>query len=614
MTTAPVRRGNFITRTIRGIWRGLDFFRRFIHLMIMLAFFALIVGAFSSGSAPIMPGSAALMFAPTGQIVEQPYGDAIEQAFEELSGSKRPQTGMRVLIESLQAARDDNRIKVIALDLSDVVSIDLSKLQKLGQELDAFRATGRKIIAYGDYYSQAQYYLAARADEVYLHPSGVIFLDGFGRYKTYYRDAIDKLKIDWHVFRVGEYKSFVEPYLRDDMSPEDKASTLVWLESLWANYQQDVAKARGMTPAEIGAYSARFVQRLENRGGDLAGVALDAGLVDELRTRDQVRQRLIDLVGEDGKSHSFKQVGFREYAAAKSGTKGTGETIAVVMAAGEILNGEQPPGQIGGDTLARLLRQTRQDDSVKAVVLRIDSPGGSKFASEVIQREVQLLRSAGKPVIASMGGVAASGGYYIAMDADEILATPSTITGSIGIGSYLPTFNRSLDALGIHVDGVGTTKWSGQFRPDRELSDEASQVLQLSVEYGYRDFIGGVAAARNMAVDQVDEIARGRVWTGEKALELGLIDKIGDLDDAIKTAASHAALGDNYQVRYVEKTLTFRESLALGMATQARALLGTQWRNSGLNLVVAQISDDLGRLGRLNDPNHLYFHCLCDVR
>lgn len=612
--TAPVRRGNILSRFIRGIWRSLDFFRRFVHLLLMLLVFAVIVGAFSSGSGFVMPGSAALMFSPTGQIVEQPYGDAIEQAFEEFSGVERAQTGMRELLDALKAAQDDDRIKLIALDLSDIISVDLSKLQQLGRELEAFRETGRKIIAYGDYYSQSQYYLAAHADEVYLHPSGVIFLDGFGRFRTYYRDAIEKLKIDWHVFRVGEYKSFVEPYLRDDMSAEDKSSSRVWLDKLWQHYQNDVAKARGMEPAEIGQYSESFVQRLEERGGDLARVALDSGLVDELRTRDQVRQRLIDLVGEDSDSHSFKQVGFREYAASNKKLRGSGDTIAVVMAAGEILDGEQPPGQIGGDTLARLLRQTRHDDSVKAVVLRIDSPGGSKFASEVIQREIQLLRRDGKPVIASMGGVAASGGYFIAMDADEIFATPTTITGSIGIGAYLPTFSRSLDAIGIHVDGVGTTPWSGQFRPDRELSEDAAQVLQLSVEYGYRDFIKGVADARNMAIDQVDSIARGRVWTGEKARELGLIDKIGGLDDAIGAAASHAALGDDYQVRYVEKQLSFRESLALGLATRAKTLLGSQWRQSGINLVVSQIADDLGRLTRLNDPNHLYYHCLCDVR
>jgi protease-4 len=442
----------------------------------------------------------------------------------------------------------------------------------------------------------------------------VIFLDGYGRYRTYYRDAIDKLKIDWHVFRVGEYKSFVEPYLRDDMSAEDKSSSRVWLGKLWAHYLQDVARVRGMEPGEISGYADGFLQLLKERDGDLARVALDAGLVDELRTRDQVVQRLVELVGEDKESHSFRQVGFRDFAESSRELKPSGNTVAVVVAAGEILDGEQPPGQIGGDTLARLLRNTRHDDSVKAVVLRIDSPGGSKFASEIIQREVQLLREAGKPIIASMGGVAASGGYFIAMDADEIWASPTTITGSIGIGAYLPTFSRSLHALGVHVDGVGTTPFSGQFRPDRELSDEASQVLQLAIEDGYRDFIGGVAAGRNMAIDQVDSIARGRVWTGETAKELGLIDYLGGLDAAIEAAASHAALGDDYKVRYVEKKLSFRESLALNLATQAKALIGQQWRAAGLNNVVAQVADDLGRLARLNDPNNLYYHCFCDIR
>ncbi|MDH3646129.1 MAG: signal peptide peptidase SppA [Gammaproteobacteria bacterium] len=605
---------NIFTRLIRGAWNGLDTFRRLMHLFLMLAVFAVLLAAFLSGGGPDIPKSAALMFSPSGAIVEQPYGDAIEQAFEELSGSERPQTGIRDLVEALRAARDDERIKVVALDLGNVVSADLSKLQRLGKELEAVRATGRTVIAYGDFYSQAQYYLAAHADEVYLHPSGVVFLDGYGRFRTFYREAIDKLKIDWHVFRVGEFKSFVEPYLRDDMSPEDRSSSMVWLSKLWDQYQEDVAAVRGLEPRQINEYAANFTAELEARGGDLGRVALDAGLVDELRTRDYVRQRMIELVGEDAESHSFSQIGFRPYLKASRKLERHRGEVAVVMAAGEILDGEQPPGQIGGDTLARLLRNTRHDDSIKAVVLRIDSPGGSKFASEVIQREVQLLREAGKPVIASMGGVAASGGYFIAMDADEIWATPVTITGSIGIGAYLPTFSRSLDALGVHVDGVGTTPWSGQFRLDRDLSEGASKIIQLSVEYGYRDFINGVANARNMAVEQVDKIARGRVWTGETAKELGLVDKLGGLDAAIESAASHAALGDDYKIRYIEKELSLRESLALGLATHARSLLGIEWRTNGLNNVISQIADDLGRLAKLNDPQNLYYHCLCDIR
>ncbi|MBT8137274.1 MAG: signal peptide peptidase SppA [Gammaproteobacteria bacterium] len=603
---------NIFTRFIGGTWRLLDVFRRFVHLILMVLVFVGLVAALGQGK-PALPKAAALLIEPAGQVVEQRYGDPVEQALDELAGNGQAQTSVRDLVDGLRAAAADDRIKAVAMDLSGFMTADLSKLQRLGRELDDFRASGKKVVAYGDFLLQPQYYLAAHADEVYLHPSGAVYLDGYGRFRTYYRSAIEKLKIDWHVFRVGEYKSFVEPYLRDDMSEEDRASSLEWLNELWRQYQQDVVRVRGLEAGDIHNYVAQFVERLEANDGDLARVALNAGLVDELRTRDQVRLRLIELAGEDEKTHSFKQIGLEAYVADTREPDGETDKIGVVVAAGEILDGDQPPGVVGGDTLSRLLRKARHDENVKAVVLRIDSPGGSKFASEIIQREVQLLREAGKPVVASMGGVAASGGYYIAMDADEIWATSSTITGSIGIGAYLPTFSRSLDWLGIHVDGVGTTNLSGQFRPDRELSDEAAQILQLSIEDGYRDFIEGVASGRGMTTDEVDKIARGRVWIGSTAEQIGLVDQLGGLDAAIESAAARANL-DDYGVTYIQKELSFREQMALSFVTRIRSILGVHWQPGTLNRIVGQITDELARLSRLNDPNHLYYHCLCDLR
>ncbi len=602
-------------KLFRGAWRGLDVFRRLVHLVLMLAVFVTAVAIFSQG-APVLPGSAALVMAPSGQLTEQPYGDALEQALEQLAGQERPQTDLRDLVDALRAARDDERIKALYLDLDSLLSADLVKLQRLGRELDAFRETGRTIVAYGDYFTQQQYYLAAHADEVYLHPSGVVYLDGYGRFRTYYRSAIDKLRIDWHVFRVGEYKSFVEPYVRDDMSAEDRRSSMEWLSGLWRAYQADVTRARGLDDDVIGRYADEFATRLEAARGDLAVLALEAGLVDELRTRDQVQARMVELAGLDDKRHSFRQVGTGAYVAATREPDTHSSKVGVIVASGEILDGEQPPGLVGGDTLSRLLRQARHDEAIEAVVLRIDSPGGSKFASEIIQREVQLLRQAGKPVIASMSGVAASGGYFIAMDADEIYAAPSTITGSIGIGAYFPTFTRSLDALGIHVDGVGTTPLSGQFRVDRELSEEAASILQLALEDGYRDFIEGVASARNLSVEQVDRIARGRVWIGETAKQLGLVDHLGGLDDAIAAAATHAALGDDYGVTYLRKELSLRESIALEFATKTRGFLGEPGarRPDVVQRMLGHLGAELERLARLNDPQHLYYHCRCDLR
>lgn len=608
-------RRNLFVRAARGIWRGLDVFRRFVHLLIMLIVFGLIVAALTR-STPPLPSQAALVLSPAGVIVEQISGDPLQQALDEIADARTAETSLRDLVDAVRTATGDSRIQAIALDLSDFVGAGMPALQQLGNELEAFRASGRKVVAYGDFFLQPQYYLAAFADEVYLHPSGAVFLQGYGRYRMYMRQALEKLRIDGHVFKVGEYKSFLEPYTRDDMSAEDRASSQEWLGALWNAFRADVERARGLESGTVAAYVANFVPRLESEGGNLARLALDAGLVDELRTRDQVRQRLIELAGAQPDTDTFRQVDLRSYLAPiraqRRAVRGSG--VGVVVAAGDILDGEQPAGLIGGDTIAGLLRRARTDDRIRAVVLRIDSGGGSKFASEIIQREVQLLRESGKPVVASMGAVAASGGYWIAMDADEVWAAPTTITGSIGIGAFFPTVQNTLDALGLHVDGVGTTRFSGEFRFDRDLSADASQVLQLSIEYGYRDFVSQVAEARDMSVERVDEIARGRVWIGERAQQLGLIDRLGGLDDAIGAAASLAGLGDDYAIRYVEKELGLREMLALQLAGKARALVPARVATPLLDNVVARIGGEIARLARFNDPGHVYLHCFCEVR
>lgn len=608
-------RSSLPVRALRGLWRGLDAFRRVVHLVLMLGVFMLIVASLTS-SAPPIPSQAALVLSPSGMIVEQLSGDPLQQAFDEITDSRAVETSMRDLIDAIRAATSDQRVQAIALDLGDLLGAGLPNLQRLAVELQAFRATGRRVVAYGDFFLQPQFYLAAFADEVYLHPSGAVFLQGYGRYRTYMREALEKLRVDGHVFKVGEYKSFLEPYTRDDMSAEDRASSLEWLDAMWTAYRDDVERARGLDEGSLEAYVAEFVARLEREGGDLARLALEAGLVDELRTRDQVRTRLIALAGARPDSDTFRQVDLRTYLGpirAKRRAAGRGRGVGIVVAAGDILDGEQPPGLIGGDTIAGLLRRARTDDGIRAVVLRIDSGGGSKFASEIIQREVQLLRESGKPVVASMGAVAASGGYWIAMDADEVWAAPTTITGSIGIGAFFPTVQNTLDALGLHVDGVGTTRFSGEFRFDRDMSEEAAQVLQLSVEYGYRDFIGQVARARGLSVQRVDEIARGRVWIGERARRLGLVDRLGDLDDAIGAAAALAGLDDDYAVRYIEKDLGFREMLALQLAGKASALAPARVTAPLLDQFVSGVGRELTRLARFNDPGHVYLHCFCEA-
>lgn len=608
---------SMLARIFRGIWKGLDVFRRVIHLVLMVAIFILLLALLSSGTTPI-PKTAALVIAPSGQLVEQLSGDPFEQAIDELMGAApQPETSIHDLLLAIREAKDDSRIKAIALDLNQLTGGGMVNLQQIGRALQSYREGGGKVIAYGDFLLQPHYFIAAHADEVYLHPSGVVFLQGFGRYRMYMREALEKLRVDSHIFKVGEYKSFLEPYTRDDMSQEDREASQQWLDALWQAYLEGVNDARGLEQGTIERYIEDFVGRLRDNGGDLAKLALEAGLVDELRTRDQVRTRLISLAGEDPDTHSFRQVSFRDYLAPlKLLERGhRGDAVGLVVARGDILDGEQPQGTIGGDTLARLLRSARYDDSIKAVVLRVDSGGGSKFASEIVQREVQLMRQQGKPIIASMSNVAASGGYFISMDADEVWAAPTTITGSIGIGAHIPTLQNSLDALGLHVDGIGTTRYSGQFRPDRDLNESAVDILQLSIEHGYRDFVQRVAAAREMSFTAVDEVARGRVWIGSTAQQLNLVDRLGTLEEALDAAAAMAGLDEDYKVRRVEKQLSFRETLALQLAGHVQSVAPVRRQEfTPLRALLQEFDQQVARITRFNDPQQLYYYCDCSIR
>ncbi len=606
---------NWFVRLLRGTWRFFDGFRRVMHLLLMVLVFLGVLAILPKAPTPL-PAKAALLVAPKGPLVEQLAGDPLTRSLDEVSGRAEPQTLVRDLVDAIEGATTDDRIQALYLDLSGMGGAGLPKLERVARAIDAFRAQGKTVVASADFYTQNQYYLAARADEVYLHPSGFVFLQGYGRYRMYYASALEKLLVDWNVFKVGEFKSFVEPFLRDDMSPEDKATSRIWLSQLWQRYVSAVADARSLEAEALRAYVTGFADDLVANDGDLARQAQQAGLVDELWHRDQVRERLIELVGEDDK-HGYRHVDFHDYVTRLRATDfDSGPAVGVIVAAGEILDGKQPPGTIGGDSLAKLIRQARHDDDVRAVVLQVDSPGGSKFASEVVLRELQQLKAAGKPLVVSMSSVAASGGYWISMDADEIWASPVTITGSIGIGAYFPTVDRTMDAVGVHTDGVGTTPWAGQFRPDRPMSDAARSILQANIEHGYRQFVSEVGRAREMSYEAVDQVARGRVWSGEDAHRLGLVDRLGDIDEAIASAATLAGLDDDSSVRYLEDTMGFRESLALMFAGKAQDLAGYAAAprsafGTGINAWAMQVKADLERLARFNDPGNLYYWCFC---
>ncbi len=611
---------SFLGRFFRALWRFLDGLRRGLHLLLLLALFAVLVGVLRE-SIPHLPERGALVIHPSGEIVEQLAGVPLERALSEASDRSAPQTLLWDLSEAIRTAAGDARIQALLIETDDLGGVGQVKLEELASAIAVFRAQGKKVIAHGSYFLQGQYYLAAQADEVYLDPFGFVLLDGYERYSLFFKDALDRLGVDVHLFRAGRYKSAAEPLVRRDMSPEDREETRAYLQALWSGYRGAVARARGTTPEAIARYAEGYAAAVGAAGGDAAVVAKAAGLVTDLRTARQVGARLQELVGRDAGADSFRRVSQQEYlrviAAERQLHRGRSAQIGVVIASGEILDGVQPPGSVGGESTARLLREARLDAAIKAVVLRIDSPGGSVFASEQIHREVEALKRAGKTVIASMSDVAASGGYYIAAPADEIIASGNTITGSIGVFAGIPTFERSLDKLGINVDGVGTTPLSGALRLDRSMSKDAAQLLQATVDHTYEEFLARVAAGRGKTREQVDAIAQGRVWAGVDAASRGLVDRIGGYDDAIKAAASRARLGKDYDVRRIEPELSLTQQLLLqlraGAAVLARAVAGELSPAARIVAGIDPRAREFARLERLASANRPVAYCFCSV-
>lgn len=595
--------------------------RRTLHLVLLLLIFGFIIGALR-GSLPIIPAKAALVIQPVGEIVEQRSGDPLQIAFNEARGERQTETLLWDLTESIRAAAKDSRIPAIVLQLDEFTGAGQPTLEEVAASLREFRATGKKIIAHGSSFSQSQYYLAAQADEIYLDPLGEVLLEGYERYRMYYKGLLDKLAVDVHLFRVGEYKSAAEDLVRTGMSPEDRLEAKAYLDALWTSYKSAVGKARDLSPDVIDQYANGFIDAMRTNSGDAARVALEAGLVTGIKTEDEVTTRVQQLVGEDESGTGFPAVDLPDYARVKaaeqrlaSGAKGR---VGVVIASGEILDGQQPPGVIGGTNTADLLREARDDDDIAAVVLRIDSPGGSVFASEQIYREVAAIRAAGKPIVVSMGDMAASGGYYVAAPADEIFASATTLTGSIGIYAAVPTVDRTLGKVGVTVDGVGTTALSGKLRLDRPLDPVLRDYLQLNIERGYEIFIGHVAAGRKKTRDQVDALGRGRVWIGSQAKAQGLVDTLGSFDDAVKSAARRAGLKPGYAVERLEPELTWAEELAMQLKVRAARISGRVLGPAVGQLQAAvepfaPLRDELARVKRLAASQRPLAYCFCSV-
>lgn len=603
---------SFFKRICLLIWNTLNGFRKLVLNLIFFGILAAIVISFSSSENIQVEENSALVLNLAGSIVDQKQQiDPIEAAFMQ---SKDPDVSGEILLSDIlyviNNAAQDQRISTIVLDLADLKRAGISKLQSIGTALDHFKASGKNVVAIGNYFEQSQYFLASFANTIYLNPQGAVALEGFSMYNQYYKSALEKLKINAHIFRVGTFKSAVEPYMRDDMSAPAREASGALLNDVWQSYAQTVASNRQIDADSLVLPSSRYLAELDKAEGDSATMAINMKWVDSLATSEDFRQTMLKDVGKSSYSDRFKQVSFYDYLTLVAPQPNLIEqdSVGIIVASGTILNGKQPAGQIGGESTADLLRKARFDEHVKALVLRVDSPGGSAFASEQIRQELLALKAAGKPVVVSMGSLAASGGYWISASADYIFATPTTLTGSIGIFGMITTFEDSLASLGVYSDGVSTSEWAG-LSVTRTLTPQVEAVIQRHIERGYLDFISLVAKERKMTLEQVDAIAQGRVWSGKKALELGLVDELGDIDAAIAKAATLANL-TLFDTRVIEQELTPEEQFVQQMFASVSAYLPASLSHSTLlEQMLASWTDKLQTLARFDDPNNVYIYC-----
>ncbi|MDP2370780.1 signal peptide peptidase SppA [Rhodoferax sp.] len=609
-------------RIFRIIWRALDLGRRVLLNLLLLLLVVILVAAFFAGRPRALQDNTTLVLDLKGALVEQKSGSAGGSLLAQVRGESRAATRLRDVLLVLDAAAVDPKIGRVLLMPDDLGAAGLATLHEVAAALERFKASGKPVLAWGAGFDQRQYYLAAHASQVFLDPMGAVLLEGFGGYRNYYLDALDKLGVTAHVIRVGTFKSFAEPYIANQPSSAAAEADAFLYNGLWRTYTEAVERARKFEPGRVTQGIDQLPEALKAVGGDMARLALSSKLVDGLKTRDELRRLLIEQGAKDDEGKSFRQVGFEDYLHRQRPKTG-GDTIGVVVAEGAITDGVAPMGGVGGLSTAALIRQAREDDKVKALVLRVNSPGGSAYGSELIRRELELTRAAGKPVVVSMGNVAASGGYWVAMSADEVIADAATVTGSIGVFAMLPTAEKLMDKLGVHSAGTTTTWLTGGYDPRRALDPRLAGVIQSSVNHIYADFTAKAALARKTTPQKIDDVAQGRVWTGQQAKERGLIDTVGGYQDAIQAAAKRAKLAGGYSVAYIERgpsSLDRLMSLLPGAAVDAvsdavGARLAGELRPLALaKLPLGEVGADLGWLAdvaKRRKPFEAMTHCLC---
>lgn len=585
------------------------------NLLFLIVFLSLLVALLYTPPVKV-PAESALVLAPVGDLVEERSPmDPLTKMFNNLAGV--PLTGetfLQDLIDAIDTAANDPRIKVLILNPTRMGEVSLDQVRTIGGAIDGFKQTGKKVIALGDSFNQAQYYLASWADKIYLHPMGAVNMHGFKVFRLYLQEMLEKLAIDLHIFRVGTFKSAIEPFIRNNMSPEDREANRLWLGSLWDVYCADIAKHRTIEVEILKQNINEFVSQLASVNGDRSQLALSTGLVDGLKSHQEMEQLLRDLVGPGADQTGFNHISLRDYlqtlTPSYTDTKGKQALIGIIAASGTIVYGKDSVGQIGSDDLIKRIRKARQDKRVKAIVLRINTGGGSAFASELIRRELLLAQQEGKPVIVSMGAMAASGGYWLAAGADAIFASPTTLTGSIGIFGAVPTVERTLAGVGIHGDGVGTTAIAHFGNLATAMDSDEQAAYQMEVEQGYRQFLAVVAEGRKMKLAEVEQIAEGRVWDGATAQRLGLIDQLGDLEDAIAEAAKRAKVPveNGSWIELTPDNLLER----FKQVEQPVEALAARWISPALRSVLRQqpLVQPYDFLLKNADPGRIYAHCL----
>ncbi|KAA3638651.1 MAG: signal peptide peptidase SppA [Proteobacteria bacterium] len=586
------------------------------HILLLLIFIWVLWLIFG-GQKIHVSDKTALVLAPQGLIVDQYSGDPMTHAIQSLQGTRVPETRMRDIIRSLEMAANDDSITALVINPDELMGVGLVHLREIADAVAEFKQdSGKPVIAMATSLSQSQYYLASLADEILMDPQGFLFIQGFGGYRNYFKEGLDKLGVDVHLFRVGEYKSAAEPFVRNNMSEEAKEANLHFMNDLWQTFLQDIGQRRNLSVNQLSEIIDDQAKRLQAKNGSVADMALEAGLVDRIMKQPFMHKHIAEVSSFDDEGNHFRGIDFKDYLTLDLPAVSSKKQVAVVVAEGVILSGEQPGGTIGGDSTSALLEKARLDNNIKAVVLRVNSPGGGVYPSEQIRRQVEALQVAGKPVVVSMANVAASGGYWISMTADAIWANEGTITGSIGIYGMLMTFPELFNKLGIHSDGVGTTEWVGVFNPDRPLDPEFAQLIQSNIEYGYQQFITAVAMARGLEVSMVDQVARGRVWTAKQAKDLGLVDQLGNLNQAVADAAQKAGLADDYQVRWLEKELGLVEQVLSDTMVKAAQWIEPKQLSSQAQLqqLFAPVMADMQLLVNRRPGEVIKMaHCMCQA-